>query len=155
MTSREPYNDRASIASKGSARDAVLATGTYRDSEGGVRDTDIGCDRPYQSLAHALTPEVVAGPPPQPTIPPKSPSFILRYAEPLSRSVECHGLAMQAATSTFEKSEPGGRDTDISATAASTETHVANPIARDTDIDQLGFAAIGSRCPSISMNSGG
>ncbi len=127
-------------------RATVLATTTFRDGEGAVRDTDIGWNRPVQSLAVSSGASAAAGAVgPSDTEDARLPSFILRFAEPPSRTAARTSPASQLGTETFEKGEGGARDTDVSASAAATETHVANPIARDTDIEQLDFAPIGAR----------
>lgn len=129
-------------------RPSEMVTSTFREGDGGGRDTDVGSNRPVQSLAGAVCPDKGAENASTPSgDTARLPSFILRFAEPVAPSVAAEPT-MEMATETFNKSDGSARDTDVSAYAASTETHIADPRGRDTDVDQLDYAPIGAKIAS-------
>ena len=74
------------------------------------------------------------------------PSFILAFAEPIGWQDSTSSPITQAAqTETYQEGKGGGRDADVEALAMATATELGDPTARDTDIEQLDYAAIGCK----------
>lgn len=134
--------DMEAVRSAAKPTPAELAgTGTRRDGEGETRDTDIGSSSPLQALAQPALCDAV------PVETSTWPSLILSFAKP-TFSDPAQADAMQ--TVTFEKSNGGNRDTDIGLFAAATQTRVEDSLARDADVEQLDYSAIGAKHPAVS-----
>jgi hypothetical protein len=112
-----------------------LGTETRRDGTAPVKnDEDAHAELPLQALPKfmlAVDAERI-GPA----------SIVLAHS--VSSSSKRSEPSLNLATETFDKSGPGGRDNDSEMLLA-TETHVASPVARDTDVEQAGYAPIGTR----------
>lgn len=131
-----------------SLRDArFLGTETRLDGGGGGRDTDASQNVPMQTLASAISGANVVDIDVQghssfaegasTTLP----SLVLAFADSTVQA----DTTTSSGTETFQKGAGGGRDADIELLAAATSTKLGDPTARDTDVEQLDYAAIGQR----------
>lgn len=129
----------------------AVGTETRLDGKANERDTDTSQDAPLQMLATTHLRSVHPAPfngdsAAWESLDAPCPSLILTLAESARKEAsETHAFAHAVATETFKEGRGSGRDTDVELMATATETKVADPTARDKDIDQSLYAAIGSR----------